>query len=184
MGRMSRLHKERRENRVRSLPESSRSRREANGSPSDRITELEDSLKRLADGDFEMSGNLPPEIRKTHLEDILAFESVSTGTALFQGLEAHGVDLPPPDKMDDRQSVEKITEILGALSKLQVFLVGFEQMAPREFYSTLWNQTLWEGCYVEKRIPGAVTIIDVSHSMSRSDLRQYIEQLTKSRVVH
>ncbi|HYK90777.1 MAG TPA: hypothetical protein VE398_18535, partial [Acidobacteriota bacterium] len=69
------------------------------------------------------------------------------------------------------------------LAGLGVLLIGFEHLGPREFYSTLWNETLWEGCYVEKRIPGAVTLIDVSHEMSRSDWRRVMEDLKKSQSV-
>jgi hypothetical protein len=62
-------------------------------------------------------------------------------------------------------------------------LVGFENMAPTEFYSTLWNQTLWEGCYLEKRVPGALTIIDVSHAMSKADWQQLMNDLNRAQTV-
>jgi len=52
-------------------------------------------------------------------------------------------------------------------------------MSACELYSTLWNQTLWEGCYVRKRHPGAITLIDVSHKMLRSDMLQFLEDLRK-----
>lgn len=147
------------------------------------IAELENKLKELTDGAFKTVGNVPPEIRETYLEDILAFESVSSGISLFQGLEQHGVNLPPPEKLEERQCIKKIEEVLGALARLRVFLVGFDQMSPLEFYSTLWNQTLWEACYIEKRTPGALTIIDVSHGMSKSDWRQFMEDLKRSQAV-
>jgi hypothetical protein len=45
-------------------------------------------------------------------------------------------------------SAREVMEIFRALEKLQVFLIGFEEMNARELYSKLWRQTLWEGCYV------------------------------------
>ena len=57
-------------------------------------------------------------------------------------------------------------------------------MSAREFYSTLYHQTLWEGCYVKKRHPGAMTIIDVSHRLSRSDIVQRLEDMKESESVH
>jgi hypothetical protein len=184
MGRMSRLHKERRESRRRNASRESTGGRAAGKQSSDPIRDLEDRLKRLSEGEFELVGDLPPEIREAHLKDVLAFESVGSGTSLFQGLEANGVNLPPPDSLDDRQSAEKANEVLGALAKLGVFLIGFERMTPREFYEKLWHETLWEGCYVEKRLPGALTFIDVSHSMSRADWRHFHKELKKLQSVH
>jgi hypothetical protein len=183
MGRRSREVRERRAKRLGNSPGKSGDGQSAGQARTDRLVELEDKLRELSDGEFESAGNLPPEIRETYLEDVLSFESVSSGTSLFQGLEQHGVNLPAPEKLDEPRCIEKITEVLRALAGLRVFLVGFEHMAPREFYSTLYNQTLWEGCYVEKRIPGAMTIIDVSHSMSRSEWRRFMEDLNKSQVV-
>lgn len=127
---------------------------------------------------------MPAEIWESNLEDVLAFESVGSGISLFEGLQEHGLDLPQPEKLDDRQSAEKVAEVLYALVALGIFLVGFDDLSPREFYSTLWNDTLWEGCYVEKRNPGALTIIDVSHMMSRSEILQTLEDMQKTASVH
>lgn len=184
MGRKSRLKREKREARLGCGPANPACGRAGEKTQAAHIAELEDRLRDLTDGEFETGGDLPPEIQETHLEDILAFESVGSGTSLFQGLEAHGVQLPPPEKLDDRQSAEKANEVLHALAGIGVFLIGFEHMTPREFYSRIWHQTLWEGCYVEKRLPGAVTLIDVSHSMSRSDWRHFTEELRRTGTVH
>ncbi len=156
-----------------------RQRRTRSQKRSGREAELENELKRLHDGDlvYWASKGLPPEIRESNLEDIIAFESVETGTSLFEGLQQHGTELPPPEKLDELQSIEKVGEVLRALSSLRILLVGFEHMTAREFYWTLWNQTLWEACYIEKRNPGALTIIDVSHQLSRSDILQLLEGL-------
>jgi hypothetical protein len=151
-----------------------------------RIEDLEDHLKGLTGGDavFWAPPGMPAEIWESSLEDVLAFESVGSGTSLFEGLQEHGLDLPQPEKLDERQSVEKVAEVLHALAALGIFLVGFDHLDTREFYSTLWNETLWEGCYVEKRNPGAMTIIDVSHRMSRSEIMQTLEDMQKTASVH
>ncbi|HYK91773.1 MAG TPA: hypothetical protein VE398_23605 [Acidobacteriota bacterium] len=68
-----------------------------------RIAELMARLKRVTEGEFELGGCLSPEAKEAHLEDILAFESVSTGTSLFQGLEQHAVKLPRPESLDEHR---------------------------------------------------------------------------------
>ena len=120
-----------------------------------RIRELEDKLRALGGGTDSWClpdlPDLPPEVREIDLEDIIAFESIETGTSLFEGLQEHGLDLPHPDKLNEQQCWEKTREVVTALAHLRVFLVGFEDLSPQEFYRTLWQETLWEGCYVEKR---------------------------------
>lgn len=145
--------------------------------PRDRAAELEAELKDMADGDF-VSWNSPhcsDEVRISNLEDILAFESVGSGPSLFEGLQQHGVDLPRPETLDERQSAEKVMEVMQALAGLRIFLIGIERMSPREAYSTLWNETLWEGCYARKRNPYACTLIDVTHTLSHEEMLQILE---------
>ena len=172
MGRKSREHRERREIR--------------NGMVTDKAARLEEELRHLKDGDavFRTSKDCPAELRESNLEDILAFEDVESGISLFEGLEEHGINLPNPEKLNEKQSTGKIREVLHALMELQVVLIGYEGMSARQFYRTLWNQTLWEGCYVKKRNPGAFTIIDVSHSKPQSEILEILEDVVKASSVH
>jgi hypothetical protein len=173
MGRKSREHRERREEKER-------------GSESDRAQQLEEELTRLADGDafFWASKDCPVDLRESNLEDILAFESVGSGTSLFLGLQEHGMDLPNPEELNEQQSVAKVQEVLHALLELQIILVGFDDMSARKLYSTLWNETLWEGCYVKKRHPGAMTVIDVSHRIPHSEILKALGEIARSSQTH
>lgn len=168
MGRKSREHRERRERRLQ------------------RCAELQDELKRLKEGDayFEAAPNCPPELRESHLKDILAFESVESGTSLFDGLQEHGIDLPHPETLDEERSASKVEQVVGALLDLQIILVGYEHMSARQFYWTLWNQTLWEGCYVRRKTKESFTVIDVSHSIPKSDIMAILEEAIKAGSVH
>ncbi len=150
------------------------------------IRDLQDQLRREVDENavFWTSDKCPTEVQESDLEDILAFESTGKGISLFLGLQEHGINLPRPEDLDEPQSISKIEEVLRALARLRIFLLGFENMSPREFYATLWNETLWEGCYVEKRNPGAMTLIDVSHRMSHADFKHLMEHMHKGTSVH
>jgi hypothetical protein len=184
MGRRSREHWERQRRRVQDAAKSSREA-QTSAQGTDRTAELEAELRSLADGDavFWTSPDCPAEVRESNLEDILAFESVGSGTSLFEGLQEHGVDLPQPEKLDEMQCARKALEVMHALADLRIFLVGYDHMTARELYSTLWNETLWEGCYVEKRHPGALTVIDVSHLMTHSEVLQFLQDLGQSSAV-
>jgi hypothetical protein len=150
-----------------------------------RIEKLKADLQDLCGGEsvFALSPQSPQGMEEADLEDILAFESVGTGISLFEGLEMNGTELPPPDKMNELQSQRKVMEIFRALEELRIFLIGFEDMTGRELYSLLWHRTLWEGCYIRKRNPFAITLIDVSHRIPRSEMRRFLESLTKAESV-
>jgi hypothetical protein len=159
-------------------------RKEAEASQN-RIRELEEELKRLGDGDFvsRFVPGCPPEIHQAGLEDVLAFESVETGVSLFDGLQVHGMELPHPATLNEYQSIKKIEEIMRELLELRILLIGFEQMSPRQFYRTLWYETLWEGCYIQRKCGGSYTIIDVSHSIPRSEIIKYMEERMRASAI-
>jgi hypothetical protein len=183
MGRQSREHREKWFRRT--LNEVGNRCTSEPGEPG-RIGELEAALKDLADGDavFWAAPNCPFDIRESDLEDVLQFESVGSGVSLFEGMQQHGLDLPRPETLDERQSARKVMEVFSALEDLRIFLIGFEAMSPSELYSTLWNQTLWEGCYVRKRNPGSITLIDVSHKLPRSEMLRFLQEITNAASIH
>lgn len=152
----------------------------------DRIKKLQEDLNDRSGGDavFRTSASCPADIQEAHLEDIRAFESVGTGISLFEGLQTHGMDLPRPKQLNELQSRQKAMEVLQALADLKIFLVGFNRMSGCEFYRTLWHQTLWEGCYVKKRHPGSITVIDVSHKMNRLEIQRALDILIAKGAVH
>lgn len=152
----------------------------------ERIAMLQDELSLLSGSDSlcELPPDCPSDMVEAGLKDIIAFESVDSGISLFEGLQRNGVDLPRPEELNEKRSRRKVMEILKALVELGVFLVGFEEMNGRKLYATLWHQTLWEGCYVKRRHPGSVTLIDVSRRMPKSEMRQILKDLVATGTVH
>ncbi len=166
MGRKSREKWERRQGRgaATDMGLGAGSRQTADPGQADRIRGLEEQLSRLSDGDFEgsYSPSCSDDVREAHLQDILAFESVGSAPSLFEGLEEHGLELPRPEQLDEEQSADKVLEIMDALSRQRVFLIGTDHLTARELYSKLFNQTLWEGCYIKRKHPDSMTMMDVS----------------------
>ncbi len=181
MGRKSREKRERHDRESRRGCSDSTERAASDIPRTNRIRNLQDQLREEVDGDavFWTSDRCPTEVQESDLEDILAFESTGKGVSLFLGLQERGIALPRPEELSEQQSIRKIEEVLHALARLRIFLIGYETMSPCEFYATLWNETLWEGCYVEKRNPGAMTLIDVSHQMSHADFMRLMEDMHK-----
>ena len=151
-----------------------------------RIRRLQRDLKSLWGrfSGFETFPHFSHELDQTDLEDIDAFESVGKGISLFEGLQRDGMELPRPATLDELQSEGKVMEILSSLAEMRIFLIGFDGMSGRKLYRTLWSRTLWEGCYVKKRNPGAITLIDVSRRMQPWEVQQFLDELMKETAVH
>lgn len=179
MGRKSREKRERREARkglslVNPVPTGGAS-----------IEKLKKQLELLAGGDAEFwsSEELPPDFEQSYLEDIVAFESVETGVPLFEGLQQNGVELPDPETLGEEESRAKVIEILEALAELKVFIIGDDGMSGRKLYSVLWKETLWEGCYVKRKNPASMTMIDVSRGL-KAKMRRTLRNLQRKAVIH
>ncbi len=177
MGRKSRMKRERRERGV-----DFKADREART----RVREIERELVRMSDGDYASwsSPDFPVADRQAYLEDILAFESIGSGPSLFEGLEEHGVRLPRPEDLDEEKTLKKLREIFFALSKIGVILNGYDDLSPKEFYSKLWHETLWEGCYIKRKNRASITFIDVSHGRWRSKVLRFLKERCKIGRVH
>jgi len=188
MGRKSREKWERRERQetAEDVGQAKASQQTADPERAGRIRELKEQLSRLSGGDFESGSysSCQDDVEEAHLQDVLAFESVGSGPSLFEGLEEHGVALPRPEQLDEEQSHEKILEIMEGLSRQGVFLIGIDNFTGRELYSKLFNETLWEGCYIKKKHPGSMTFMDVSHGISRSEIRRFLESMRATSAVH
>ncbi|MBN2336993.1 MAG: hypothetical protein JXP48_00520 [Acidobacteria bacterium] len=151
----------------------------------ERIRALEEALRQLSGGSAECwtAPDCPEDLRQAHLEDMLAFENVGVGLSLFEGLEMHGLRLPRPETLNEKQSRKKVFEIMQALLGLQVMLAGFEHLSGRKLYRTLYEDTLWDGCYVKKKRPELVTIIDMSRPPRRSEQRLRMIAMAKAKTV-
>ncbi len=156
-----------------------------NPGQADALNDLENGLNKLAgDAAFHASAEYPDGMSESDLEDIAKFESVGSGISLFEGLQQRGMVLPHPEGLDEAESKRKILEVLGALADLRIFLIGFDKMSARQLYATLWGRTLWEACYVRKRNPWAITMIDVSRPRLKSGMVEFLEKLKKPLSVH
>lgn len=187
MGRKSREKWERRQRRHVDGEQPRWVRARAERAAHEEVGRLEAELNRLADGEASFVSCEPDfsaDDQQTFLEDVLAFESVDKGVSLFRGLIQRGMKLPRPEELNERHSEKKVRKIVRALWNLGILLVGFEGMTAREFYSKLYHETLWEGCYVEKRQPGALTVMDVSHSMTRADIETLMMKFQQPLTVH
>ena len=110
-----------------------------------RIEKLRREIDEVAGGEM-MSGktaDCDPEIEEAFLEHVLALETHGF-VSPFETLTKEGLDLPPPDKLDDATLNTKLWELINILARRRLFLHNTDHLSDRELYTWLWSDALRE----------------------------------------
>ncbi|MGH9942961.1 MAG: hypothetical protein ACRD9R_11465 [Pyrinomonadaceae bacterium] len=140
-----------------------------------RIEELKQRAEELSGGDFisEEAANCPPEVREQFWEQVVAFEEAETITH-FDELSEAGLELPPPDELDDARLSEKLWALIHALADGRTYLHSTDHLSDRELYAHLWSESLREETVRLSDIPGYTQHIDIIGSGSEEDIEIYL----------
>ena len=85
-----------------------------NADTQEHIQDLQQRAKELAGGElsFFESEEMPPKLREQFWERVVAHEEAEWTTP-FDLLVRGGMELPPPEELDDTQLVPKLWEVKG-----------------------------------------------------------------------
>ena len=110
-----------------------------------RINELREAAKEAAGGEMLTWENpdAPPHIAEQFWANVLQYEQAEE-TCHFLQLEQDGVELTPPDELDDAQLTAKLWEVIHALARRNCFLSTTNHWSDRELYEHMWHDTLRE----------------------------------------
>ena len=135
------------------------------------INELRHQAEDLADGDLVSyeDPDAPDEVIEQYWENVIAFETAPR-TTHFDQLTKAGVDLPPPETLDDAALAGKLWQVIRTLADLRVFLSSTDHLSDRELYDLLWNDLLREGGPELPPDSGWVTHLDILGSGSEEDI--------------
>jgi hypothetical protein len=103
------------------------------------------------DSRFDPAEDLP-EMSDAILQDACDCQSGPL-TSCFAQLTERGVDLPPPDALDDTTLHAKLWEVIHALATFDTYLYHTDHLSDRELYAALWHETLHEA--MTERPPGS-----------------------------
>ena len=107
-----------------------------------RINELVEAAREAAGGEMTTWENedMPPELAESFWSNVLAYEKAEE-TCHFWQLEDLGIELPPPDDLNDAAVSEKLWEVINGLARLNVFLSQTDHLVDRQLYENLWQET-------------------------------------------
>jgi hypothetical protein len=142
-----------------------------------RINQMEEELKDLSGGQMVSGGaseDCPPEVKEKFLEHVLKFErgEWTTHVELLKGL---GIELPPPDELDDAAVTARLWEVIRGLERLHTYLYCTNHLSDRELYTHLWKDALREHTVDMSSEPGAACHLDLLGSGNEEDTRLYLK---------
>ena len=140
------------------------------------IENLHQQLEEVTDGKIVSIGfnNCSPELEEQFLEYVLAYEQNNNSdhsdhTQLFDTLSKGGLDLPPPDELNDKQINKKLWDIIHSLALQGVFLYSTDHLSDRELYEVLWHDILREENFTQPTLPNSACHIDILGGWSEED---------------
>ncbi len=116
----------------------------------------------------------PPEVSAQFRLNVAAYEMAPWVTH-FQQLEEAGIELPPPESMDDRELTTKLWEVIDGLARLRVFLSQTDHLSDRELYDLLWRNLLRESVKDLPLDDFSAWHIDLLGSGSEEDTHFYLK---------
>lgn len=63
-------------------------------------------------------------------------------TTEFERLTRDGLELPPPDSLNDEQLARKLCEVIHGLARLRTVITSTDHLSDRQLYTRLWTDTL------------------------------------------
>ncbi|BBO35008.1 hypothetical protein [Lacipirellula parvula] len=110
-----------------------------------RINEFREAAREAVDGEMYSweDPDAPPAITEQFWANVLEYEQTQQ-SCHFLMLERVGIELPPPEQLNDEQIGTKLWEVIHALSGMQVYLSQTDHWSDRELYEELWHDTLRE----------------------------------------
>jgi hypothetical protein len=110
-----------------------------------RINELRCKAEELAGGNMLAyeSDETPPEIAEGFWSNVVGYET-APDTTQHEMLRSEGVELPPPESLNDADLTEKLWEVIHSLAARNTYLHNTDHLSDRELYTVLVNELFHE----------------------------------------
>lgn len=142
-----------------------------------RINELKERANELAGGKMASgsSPDIPPDVEEAFWRRVVEYESAAMTTNLEQ-LKRLGIDVPPPETLDDEALSKKLREVIDGLARWRNFLQCTDHLSDRDLYKRLYAESLREEVEdvpLDEIGPGA-WIIDLVGTGGEPDTRDWL----------
>jgi hypothetical protein len=139
----------------------------------ERIAKLRQELEKLGGNAMSLE-SMPADMEEEFLRQVLEYENAEP-ISLFRLLENSGLEIPPPDQLDDDALTIKLKEIVERMATLGAYLLHTNHLTDRELYVYLYHDGLREEAVLFPENPSYAYMIDLTGSGSDADNQTYLK---------
>ena len=139
----------------------------------ERIAKLRQELEKLGGSALTLE-SMPADMEEEFLRQVLEYENAEP-TTLFRLLENSGLEIPPPDQIDDDAVKIKLNDIVCRMATLGAYLLHTNHLTDRELYVYLYHDGLREEAVLFPENPSYSYMIDLTGSGSDEDNQTYLK---------
>ena len=142
-------------------------------SQEERIAKLRAELEKLG-GSTTTLESMPADMEEEFLRHVLEYETAEP-ISLMTLLENSGLQVPPPDTLENDTLEVKLKELIDRMSQLGAYLLHTNHLTDRGLYDYLYRDGLREEAVLFPENPSYAYMIDLTGSGSDEDNQIYLK---------
>src|ERR1043166_4620769 len=139
----------------------------------ERIAKLRQEVEQLGGSTVSLE-SMPADMEEEFLRHVLEYENAEP-ISLLRLLENSGLEVPPPDQLDDDALTAKLKEIVERMASLGAYLLHTNHLSDRALYEYLYHDGLREESVLFPENPSYAYMIDLTGSGSEEDNQTYLK---------
>jgi hypothetical protein len=139
----------------------------------ERIAKLRQEVEKLGGSTMSLE-SMPADMEEEFLRHVLEYENAEP-ISLLRLLENSGLEVPPPDRLDDSGVTIKLQEIVARMASLGTYLLHTDHLSDRALYEYLYHDGLREEAVLFPENPSYAYMIDLTGSGSEEDNQIYLK---------
>jgi hypothetical protein len=142
-------------------------------SQEERINKLRAELEQLG-GSTSTLESMPADMEEEFLRHVLEYETAEQ-ISLLRLLENSGLEVPPPESLDDDALKIKLKEIIDRMAAVGSYVLHTNHFSDRDLYDYLYHEALREETVLFPENPSYAYMIDLTGSGSEDDNQTYLK---------
>lgn len=142
-------------------------------SQEERINKLRAELEKLG-GSTSTLESMPADMEEEFLRHVLEYETAEQ-ISLLRLLENSGLEVPPPESLEDDALKIKLKEIIDRMASVGSYLLHTNHLSDRDLYDYLYHEALREETVLFPENPSYAYMIDLTGSGSEDDNQTYLK---------
>ena len=142
-------------------------------SQEERINKLRAELEKIG-GSTATLESMPADMEEEFLRHVLEYETAEQ-ISLLRLLENSGLEVLPPESLDDDALKIKLKEMIDRMATLGAYLLHTNHLSDRDLYEYLYHEALREETVLFPENPSYAYMIDLTGNGSEDDNQTYLK---------